>query len=168
MPGACAPGWEDFLNRLREDVRRSHSAAERTGNLGRSTNRERGVRTTSRARGDLASGIQLDVRGQVRGQARSREAGGFAVFQRPLIFRSVDLAEVVDTSIGLRGRTGFHEVRNRDRSQQADDGHNNHDFNQGETRPTDVFVRFHLFTVFLYKAVWTSVTGGLKDYVFVQ
>ncbi len=42
---------------------------------------------------------------------------------------------------------------------KPDDGYNNHDFNQGETRFTDVFIRFH-FTCSLYLRR-ECTTGGL-------
>ena len=126
---------------------RGHRAAERAG---RSIAHCRaGVAATGRARRDDARRIQLDVGRQIRGQ-RDRIRRLLTLFQRELVGRRVNLAEVVDTGVGLRGRTGFHKVRNRDRCQQADDGHNNHDFNQGETRITEVLVRFHLLLVFFF------------------
>ena len=64
---------------------------------------------------------------------RGRNASGLIGFQRPLLLRTVNLAKVVDTGIGLGRLTSANEVRNRDRSEEADDGHNDHDFNEGET-----------------------------------
>ena len=53
---------------------------------------------------------------------------GNLVFQRPLLDCSINLAEVVDARILLRGGAGLDEVGNRDRCQEADDGHHDHDF----------------------------------------
>ena len=113
----------------RASRRRAHSGA--------------GVGTTSRTARNLAERIQLDVRGQVRGHGDGGTRGP-VVFQRELVGRRVNLAEVVDTGVGLRGGASFHKVRNRDGGQQADDGHNDHDFNQGKTRLADVLIRFHV------------------------
>src|SRR5262249_13587590 len=44
----------------------------------------------------------------------------------------INLLEVGDTGTALTGGAGLHEVGNRDRSQQTDDGHHDHDFNEGE------------------------------------
>ncbi len=53
-------------------------------------------------------------------------------FERPGLNRTVDLTQVVDTGVHLRGRTGFHEVGNGNGRQQANDGHDDHDLDQGE------------------------------------
>ena len=100
------------------------------------------VGTIGRARRNAASGVELDVGSQVGGIVDGR-TGDLALFQGPLVGRRVNLAEVVDASVGLRGGTSLHEVRNRDRREEADDGHNDHDFNQRKTRIAEVFVRFH-------------------------
>ena len=121
-------------------------------------NRAIAVGTTSGAGRNAASGVQLDVRGQVA-RIADRGASGLAVFEGKFVGRSVNLAEVVDTSIGLRGGTGLHEVRNRDGSQQTDDGHDDHDFNQGKTRLADVFIRFHF--VFVCYSRRERTAGGL-------
>jgi len=73
-------------------------------------------------------------------------------FQGPLLLGRINLAQIVDARIGLRGLTGLHKVRNRNRRQQADDGHDNHDFHQGETRVTDVFGLFHFVLLSLSAA----------------
>src|SRR6266705_203101 len=145
-PGACAPGFGSNQFNLREEVIRRNRSFERAFRAGLAVNNYI-ITTTSRALGDFASRGQLDIRRQVV----EDDGGGadFLVFQRPLVDRRVNLAEVVDAGIGLRGRTGFDEVRNRDRSQQADDGHHDHDFNQRETRITDVFRCLHFYLFFL-------------------
>ena len=129
--------------KLRLIVTRRHSVAEVTGNLGSRTNRADGVSTTSGAARNRTSRVELDVGGQVRGQRGGRATRGLVLFQRPLINSGVDLAHVVNASIGLGRSTRFHEVRNRDGREQADDGHNDHDFNQREARLTGIFVLFH-------------------------
>jgi len=57
-----------------------------------------------------------------------------AVFQRPLLDRTVDQAEVVDARIFASGFTSFDEVRDGDRGQETDDSHHDHDFNEREAR----------------------------------
>jgi hypothetical protein len=82
------------------------------------------------------------------GESNGRR-GALLVLQRPLLNRAVDLAEVVDTGIHLRGRARFDEVRDGDCSQEADDGHHDHDFHQGETRFTRGFATHIVFCVFV-------------------
>ena len=65
--------------------------------------------------------------------------------QRPLLLRAVNLAEVVDTGVLLGGGTGFDEVGDRDRSEEADDGHDDHDFNEGEAGFTIGSINMHGF-----------------------
>ena len=145
-PGAEAPGLEIRLLILLERVRRS----ERAQCAGRvRANVSAGIGTTSRARRNAAVRVQLDVGREVARVADGR-TGGLALFQRELVGRRVNLAEVVDAGVGLGGGTRFHEVRNRNRRQEADDGHDNHDFNEGETRFTDVFGLFHLCFSFFF------------------
>ena len=57
-------------------------------------------------------------------------AGTDLVLHTPLFFSSIDLVQVLDAGILLGGGTGFDEVGDRDRGEQADDGDNDHDFNQ--------------------------------------
>ena len=102
------------------------------------------VGAARRARGDGLRRIELDVGRQINGQ-RNACTGRFALFQGELVGRRVNLAEVVNASIGLRGGARFHEVRNRNGRQEADDGHDDHDFNQREARFAGVFHLFHLF-----------------------
>ena len=60
--------------------------------------------------------------------------GSLLVLERVLLNSAVELAKVVNARIFLRGGASFNEVGNRDRSEQADDGHHNHNFHQGEAR----------------------------------
>ena len=58
-----------------------------------------------------------------------------ALFSKgPFLLGAINLPEIVDAGVLLRGGSGMHEIGNRDRRQQTDDGDNDHDFNQGETR----------------------------------
>jgi len=116
-----------------------------------------GIRAARRTRGNATRGVQLDVSLDI-GQ-RDGVVTLFAVFQCPLLNPRVNLAEVVDASIRLRGRTGFHKVRNRDRRQQADDGHNDHDFNERETRLTDVLSLFHFGLLSFFRGGTKQQTG---------
>jgi len=68
---------------------------------------------------------------------------GLLVFQGPLLHCAVNLLEVGDTGVLLGGGTGLHEVWNRDGGQQADDGHNDHDFYQGEGAVA-LMIHFHV------------------------
>ena len=120
---------------------RGDDTGQRAGRRG--ANGRIAVAATSGASREAARRVQLDIRGQIAREV-DRGTSGFALFQRELAGGRINLAQVVDASIGLRGGTGLHEVRNRDRSQQTDDGYNDHDFNQGETRLTEVLCHFHV------------------------
>ena len=96
-----------------------------------------GVGATS---GAIRHGIAFDVGCNISRETRVSVV--FLFFQRPLFLRAINLAEVVDAGVRLCSRTSFHEVRNSDRRQQADDGHNDHDFYERETRLTGCF-NFH-------------------------
>ena len=50
------------------------------------------------------------------------------VLQRPLLNRSINLAEVVDTGVLLGRGARLDEVRDCDGRQQSDDCHDDHDF----------------------------------------
>ena len=142
--------------------RQSAQRASRAG-----ANHRGGVCAIRRARGNAARRVQLDVRRQVS-RERHSGAGLLAGFQRELVSRRINLAEVVDASIGLRLSARFHEVRNRDCRQEADDGHDDHDFDEREARITEVFVSFHFAVFFL---LWRGVNeqqAGLYDYNFVH
>src|SRR5262249_22821475 len=77
-------------------------------------------------------GVQLDVR--LEDAQRIGGRGGQFVLQRILLHRAVILAEVIDASVGLGGGARLHEVGNRNGRQEANDGHHDHDFHQGEAR----------------------------------
>ena len=83
---------------------------------------------------DHARAATAEIRSQ-RAQVRADVVGAvLAVFQRPLLDRTVDQAEVVDASIFASGFTSFDEVRDRNRGQETDDCHHDHDFNEREAR----------------------------------
>ena len=110
-------------------VSRSSSGAQRTG-------RKHAGRTA-------------DISEQRRGRRRDAAACLQARFQGVLIHGRVDDPEVVDAGIGLGRGTGTHEVRNRDRRQEADDGHNDHDLDQREAGFACYFERLHFVSSFL-------------------
>jgi hypothetical protein len=92
---------------------------------------------------------------------RRRDGGGlFAVFQRPLLLGCIDLAKIVDASIGLRRLTRPDEVRDRNRCQQTNDRHNDHDFHKGETRFAGV-VDFHTILCLSVVCGVNAATDGL-------
>ena len=75
-------------------------------------------------------------------------AGLLFVFQCPLLSGTVKLAQVIDAGVGLRSGAGPDEIRNRNGCKEADDGHHDHDFYQGETR-FPVCANFHTARYFL-------------------
>ena len=105
----------------------------------RRIDRDHRIRSLRRA-SHGASGGAVDhafaTTAEVRRQFARRDAVGavLAVFQRPLLNRTVDQAQVVDASIFAGGFTSFDEVRDRNRGQETDDCHYDHDFNERETR----------------------------------
>ena len=98
-----------------------------------------GVRTTGRAFDTASSGTIEHARATTAEVLSQRGADHvvravLAVFQRPLLDRTVDQAEVIDTSIFASRFASFDEVRDGDRSEEADDGHHDHDFNERKAR----------------------------------
>ena len=122
---------------------RSHRTAEGAGRS--CANCIAGVSATRRTAGNAAGRVKPDVRRQI-GAQDDGVTGLLAPFERKLVGRRVNLAEVVDAGIRLRGGASFYEVRNRDSRQEANDGHDNHDFHQRKARLADIFGRLH-FTV---------------------
>lgn len=57
----------------------------------------------------------------------------------PLLHRAIDLTQIIDASVHLRGCPSPNEVRNRDGCQQTDDGYHNHDLHQCKRCPAAVF-----------------------------
>jgi len=123
-------------------------------------NRAHSVSAAGRARRQTARGSQFDIRSNVRsGNRRARDLAGF---QSPLIHCGINLAEVVDASIRLGGCPRFHKVRNGDGRQEADDGHDDHDFHQGEAGFTGGFYVCLFHTIFLSVGQrWNNATGWL-------
>lgn len=81
--------------------------------------------------GGAATEVRLDVRQYRDGILRS------AVFQGPGLLGAVNLAQVVDAGALLRLEPGADEIGDRDRREQADNGHHNHDLHQCEPRRPD-------------------------------
>ena len=97
--------------------------------------RGRSVRSARRAFGgrvDRSRAAAAEIAGQHTNRHCARAV--LAVFQRPLLDRTVDQAQVVDASIFASGFTSFDEVRDRNRGQETDDCHHDHDFNEREAR----------------------------------
>ena len=115
-------------------------------------NRVSAAAGTDRGAGDIG-GSAIQVRRSRRGRS------GSAAFQCPVGFGTLNLLEVGNAGIGLGGRARTHKVGNRDRSQEADDGHHDHDFNEGEAGLTE---RINLHNCFcLSLAARTKTVGGL-------
>src|ERR1041385_7342085 len=53
-------------------------------------------------------------------------------FKRPLFLGAVDLFQVLDAGVSLRGLARLDEIWNRNRRKQSDDRHDDHDFHQRE------------------------------------
>ena len=127
--------------------------AQRAGRI--RADHAQGIGAARRTRRQTARRIQLDVGRQVGGQGDQRP-GGLAFFQRELVGRRVQLAEVVDAGIGLRSGAGVHEVRNRNGCEQADDGHNDHDFDEREPHLADVIGLFHCVCFLFWRREQTN------------
>ena len=84
-------------------------------------------------------------------------SGGLLVFQRPGCLGSINLFEIGDTGTLLTGGAGFDKVGNRNRGQQTNNGHYDHDFHQGES----CFVGFVYLHRFFYFSGVNEVKGGL-------
>jgi hypothetical protein len=54
-------------------------------------------------------------------------------FHRPLLDRTVNLAQVIDTGLALGSCPGADSVGKRYYRQNTDDGDNYHDFDEGKT-----------------------------------
>ena len=94
--------------------------------------------------GRTVTEVGLYVRARRRGGAR------LMLLQRPLLLGAINLAQIVDARIHLRGRARAHEVGNGDGGQQTDNRDDDHDFNEGETCLAADFI-FHI-TFFPYAA----------------
>ena|GEM_PF-4965301 len=82
------------------------------------------------------------------------------VLQRPLLDGSRDLAQVVNAGIRLRSGACPHKVRDGNGGQQADDGHHDHDFHQGERTRATIGFQFHSCAAFLFHAARTGQPAG--------
>ena len=118
----------------------------------------RGIGAISRTGREIAVGIQFEIR--LQNAQRVRIGGGFIVFQGPGLGCAIDLAEIVNAGVYLRSLTGFYEIGNRDRSQKADDGHDDHNFHQCEP-PLIRCSDFHTLSLFCCGGVNTA-KGGLN------
>ena len=106
------------------------------------------LRTDDRVLQIRADVSESDLRGRV-----------FLVLERPLLDRAVDLPQIIDAGILLRGGAGADKVGDGDGSQQADNCDHDHDFHQRETRLAGSS-NLHTVFVFLLCGV-NETTGGL-------
>jgi hypothetical protein len=86
------------------------------------------------------------------------------LLQGVLLDGTINLTQVVDTSVHLGLGASLHEVGDRDCSEEADDGHHNHDFNQRETRFASV-TNFHTLPFSVY-GVNNATSGLINQYSF--
>jgi len=92
----------------------------------------------SRAGGGGAGGATAEIRLDVADGGDGVLVG--AVFERPGLFRAVDLAKIINARALLRLEARADKIRDGDGGQEADDGHDNHDLNQRETSRADDFI----------------------------
>ena len=81
-------------------------------------------------RGAEVAGVQgggVDEHGEGRGVGVA-----LVLIHPPLLLRAVDQAQVVDAGVLAAGRTSLEEARDGDSGEQADDGYDDHDFDEGE------------------------------------
>ena len=107
------------------------------GATGRGSDRGEDVLASRGTARNLPFSVQFDVAAASSASAFQVIQGHrivvlLLILQRPGVDGAFDLAQVGDAGLCLRGITSFHEVRDRDRSQQADNGHYDHDFHQRE------------------------------------
>src|SRR2546422_9128332 len=76
------------------------------------------------------------------------DIAGSPVFQRPLLFDAINLAEVVDARFVLARFRRLHEVSDRYGRQNPDDGHHDHDFHQREASLPDQY-KYHNTLIYL-------------------
>jgi len=126
--------------RLRHEMWRVDVGTERAGGL--CAHGVVAVIAAGGARRQAAGGVQLDVRREVRRELYG-VAGLLVLIERKQTGGAVNLFQVVDAGVGLCSGAGAHEVGNRNRRQQAKDGHDDHDFHQREPRPVGGSGRFH-------------------------
>src|SRR5436189_383084 len=125
--------------------------------LGSNTNRIDGVAGTGRRVGSHQRTMHV-VEGASLATAKIRHHFGvrrgirrlLAVFQRPLLRITVKPTTRVETSTGPRRLTSTNEIRDRNRRQQADDRHDDHDFHEREARLTGG----HFHTYFILPFSW--------------
>jgi len=90
------------------------------------------VSPASRTGGNIARGIQPEVRPK---DAKGVGGGAIKLVLRGVLLRGgIQLPKVIDASIRLGPGSDFQEIGNRNRRQQANNSHDNHDFHQREAR----------------------------------
>jgi len=85
--------------------------------------------------------------------------GRLMIFHGPLHLGSVNVLAIQRASSLLRGRHGVFEAGNRYRRQQADDGHNDHDFDECESNP---LFCFHVVPDLLWFASSLATRAGVR------
>src|SRR5262245_28443207 len=84
----------------------------------------------------VGGALGLDTNVVIRAEqsrGHDRLSSGDLLLQGPGLRGTVNLLKVSNARVLLTVLTGLDEVWNRDGGQQSNDGHNNHDFNQGES-----------------------------------
>jgi len=106
------------------------------------------ISTADRAARNRIISVQFEVGCQVRCQTGSRVARFFPLFQCPFGDCAINLMQIVDASVSLRGGARVHKTGNGNRRQDTDNGHNDHDFHQREARHPSGFGSFHIKLTF--------------------
>ena len=125
------------LNQARDwllDMRWVNCCAERTKGLRNCAHGLKIVYAPGGVTGNAAGRVQLDV-GRDIIRIIDHVSEMFSFFERELLDCGFNLSQIVDAGGSLRFGAGMHEAGNSDCRQQANDGHNNQDFHQRESRP---------------------------------
>ena len=107
---------------------RKHQAGGLVGDGAEAVAGRKGGTAACRWTNDRAFQIGLNV-GEGDGGTRR-----FKVLQGPLLGGVINLPQVIDTGLGLGLGARAHDVGHGDHSEEADEGHHEHDFDQRESR----------------------------------
>src|SRR5206468_3944276 len=104
-----------------------------------------GLRTVIVPENVFAGHVEVGPFLQVVRPIRSTDdrTAGFVVFDRILVDGGIDQAQVIDDAARLRAFAGAKEAGDRDGGEQSDDGHDNHNFDQGKAGSTRSEIHFH-------------------------
>jgi len=131
-------------------MRRIYVVAEAANGLGDCADTLQIVNAAGGATGNLIVGIQFNVGCNV---IRVIEVipDVLSLFNGDLLDCAFNLPQIIDAGGGLRFGAGMQETGNGNRCQEADDGHNDHDFHQREACHPRGFGSFHITSTFFLR-----------------